>query len=211
MSTRQSGDSMFRGAGVYPRELVPAIRPGDYVELQPAEETYQVDVMTVQPGVFAFSSDNSNGVAVANNGTTSDNEATDLEQNRMWLAQYRPTQIGDDLQDDIHITMDLGGKQSPLYTNKNNRGEIVEETAAQVSDDTTGTEITADQFNDHLMELYIFEDEVPYFTFEDTGGSGGITVSDIRFAGFQYRLTEAGSVPNGAHVEPVPTERVKDM
>lgn len=207
-NTHGNGDKTFRGAGVYPFELIPAMRPGDYVRLVPDGDTYQVDVMVPQVKIEAFDSDKSNGVDPGNNSTSTDNEATDLEMPSKWLAQLRPTQLGNDLPDGHIIRIDLGGKQAPLYTSKNVRGEYEEEDQSLIGDDGTGTTVTGDRFNNQLMELYIFEDEVPYFTFEDTTGASQ-TINDLTFQGYQYRLTET-TVPNGAHVEPVPTERVRE-
>lgn len=209
MSARNGNDSEFRGAGVYPRELVPAVRPGDHVRLEPDGETYRIDAMTVQPGIFAFDSDSNNGVSLSANSTSEDNEAVDLEQNQDWLAQLRPVHPGLDFPDDVNVTIDMGGKQAPMYTAKTQRGEFAEETPAIVSDDGTGTSVTADEVNNHLLEFYIHEDEVPYFTFEETGGNTP-TVSDVRYAGFQYRLEAVSGTQPGMHVEPVPTEKLND-
>lgn len=211
MAARNSGhdgDNEFRGAGVYPRELVPAARPGDYVSLEPSGDPYKVDQMVAQPGVFAFDSDDGNGVTIGANDQEFDNEAEDLEMNRMWLGQFRPLHLGEDLPGGVNVTVDMGGKQSPMYTNKNQRGEIADETPAMVADDATGTSVVSDAFNTHLTEMYVYEDEVPYFSFENTT-AGQVTVDDLRFAGFQYRLEPLSSTPAGAHVEPIPVERVK--
>lgn len=207
--TGHAGREGYHGAGVYPKELVPACRPGDYVSLEPDGDVYTVEVMTAQPGILAFDSDDSSGVPLAANETVRDNEATELELPTQWMGQYRLTQLGADLPDDVTATIDLGGKQAPLYTNKNSRGGYVEESTVEVADDTTGTDVTGDGFNHHLTELYIYEDEVPYFTFEETGGASP-TVSDLRFQGFQFRLEPASNVPSDAHVEPVPTERIRE-
>lgn len=196
------------GAGVYPRELVPAVRPGDYVRLEPSGETYMVDLMVPQPGVKAFDSDDSNGITPGANSTSADNKASELEMPNNWLAQYRPTRLGADLDDGVEIQIDMGGKQAPLYTNKNRRGEYIDESSAEIGTDTSGTNFTADTLNHALMELYIWEDELPYFTFTETAGNNP-TVSDLWFQGFQFRLESTG-VPADAHVEPVPTERVRD-
>lgn len=202
-----SGDMAFRGAGVYPKNLVPAVRPGDYVRLEPSEDVYQVDVMAPQPGVLAFDSGDSNGVTVSTNGTNTDNQPIELEMPENWLAQYRPVHLGNDLDGDVLVTIDQGGQQAPMYTNKNFRGEWDEATATEIGNDDSST-VVSDAFNSNLVELYIHEDEVPYFTFEDVDGNNP-TVSDIRFAGFQYRLDRA-TPPDNAHVEPVPTERVRE-
>lgn len=194
---------------MYPRDLVPAFRQNDYVRLEPSGDVYIVDVMVAQPGVRIFQTDESNGVSPGANNTDSDNEATNLELPEGWLGQYRPVHLGQDLQDDVRMTIDLGGQQAPIYTNKNVRGEIEDETPTEISDDGTGTSVQSDSFNTHLAELYVFEDEVPFFTFEETGG-GTPTISDIRYSGFQYRLESANSVPNGVHVESVPTQRVRE-
>lgn len=198
--TNTSGE--YRGAGVYPRELVPAARPGDHVRLEPDGDVYEVDVMVPQPTVRIFTG----GVTVTTNGINSDNEATNLEMPTNWLGQYRPIHLGNDLDGDPRVTIDQSGQQAPLYTNKNFRGEFEDITATEIGNDTSGT-VVSDSFNHHLEELYVWEDNTPYFTFEDINGNNP-TISDIRYAGFQYRLVPAQN-PQG-HVEPVPTERVRE-
>jgi hypothetical protein len=178
------------------------------VSLEPSGDLYKVGKMVVQPGILAFASADGNGVTIGANDSEFDNEAEDLEMNRGWLGQYRPLHLGEDLPDGVNVHVDMGGKQSPMYTNKNQRGEIADETAAMVADDATGTSVVSDILNTHLSEMYVYEDEVPYFSFKNTTGAQ-VTVNDVRFAGFQYHLESLSTAPGGAHVEPVPVERVK--
>jgi hypothetical protein len=198
-------DSKYRGAGTYPRELVPAARPGDVVRMEPGGGVYMVDTMIPQPGFKIFDSDASNSVTVSANSTNSDNEATDMEMDDNWLGQYRLLQPGNDINPDVEVRIDMGGKTAPLYTNKNKRGEYTRDTLTPVGHDGSSTQVPND-FNLHLSELYVFEDEMPYFTFENTT-AGDETVQGLYWSGFQYRLEPFDGTPGG-HVEPIPTQRV---
>lgn len=202
------GNAQLRGAGAYPQELVPAVRPGDHAELVPLGEIKQVDAMVPQPGVLALDSDGSNGVTVADGSTDSDNELTNLEMPEGWLAQYRITQPADDMDDGVTFTVDMGGSQAPMYTNKTFRGEIIDSTATQHAETSGGSDVTADTLNTHLLEFYIWEDEVPYLTIENSSGAQ-VTADDILFQGFQYRMADVSGSPNG-NAEPLPVERVRE-
>lgn len=191
-----AGDMTWpRGAGAYPADLVPVALAGDYVELRPAGEVRQVEVVVAVPTLLAFDSGKSNGVTANSNDTTADQEATELEQRTDWLAQYRFLFPDADIPQGIStVTLDLGGNQAPLYTSKNQRGFIEQDTSA------LGGYSAA-------TELYIFENEPPKFSFTNTTGSN-ITVNDLRFGGFQYQLSPATELPAGVQPVVLPTEAI---
>lgn len=166
---------------------------GDFVELRPSGDTFEVDVVTPQVNVRAFDQNQGNSVTASSNTTTSDQNASELEQRDGWLAQYRLTFPRQDFQGLARVLVDLGGAQSPLYTSKNNRGHIEESTGALAGYGA-------------LTELYIFEQTEPQFSFDNNTGAN-ITVQDVRFSGFQLKLIEA-DIPSNVQPVVLPTEAI---
>lgn len=202
MSQRDRSRREFRGAGVYPESLVPAFRPGDYIRTEPDGDVYEIDALSPQMGFTVFD----DGVTVSGEDDSVDNEATSMEVPTDWLGQYRPIQIGTDLPADVEVRVDQGGKESPFATNKNEWGSYTRDSLTPLGYDGNAT-VSEDDFNLHLAELYVYEDEVPYFTFDNTT-AGDETVQEWAWSGFQYRLSSVGNQPAG-HVEPVPIEAIR--
>lgn len=195
------------GSGAYPNDLEPVARPSDFVQLSPMGEVRRVEAFAAQPGIDAFDSDGGNGITVSANSTNYDNEAKELRQPDGWLAQYRLIAPGRDIPDGINVQVDHGGEQAPLYTTKNGRGEFDQETGTEIGHEG-GSAVTSDEIATSLLEWYVVGDTPPIFTFENTTGSD-VTVSDIRFSGFQYRLSTATGAPSGVRpiVLPVRSQR----
>lgn len=193
------------GAGPFPNELEPVARPGDFIEIHPTGEIRQVEAFSPQPAVKALDSDKGNGVTVGANSSDPGNELTELRLPRGWLGQFRIMAPGK-IPDGINVTVDQGGEQAPLWTTKNARGEFNNETGTEVGYEG-GSTVTNDEVVNSLLEWYVFEDTPPIFSFENTTGSS-ITVSDIRFSGFQYRLSQTGA-PSGVRPIPLPVRALR--
>lgn len=194
---QQGHKQMPRGAGVYPADLVPIALPGDLIKLRPDDEVREVVTVTSNPTIRAFQSDKSNSVSVSANSTSSDNSADALMQRDGWLAQYRVINPEKDFPSGIdEVQVDLGGSQAPLYTSKNARGFFNADTG-QIAG-MSG-----------ILDLYIWEDEEPQFTFENDSGSS-ITIQDVGFAGYEYELSDPIQED---HRQPVvvPTEAIASV
>lgn len=189
------GKTTPRGAGAYPRDLVPVALAGDYVHLKPDDVVRQVETTVVIPTLLAFDSGKSNGVTANSNDTTADQEATELEQRNNWLAQYRLLFPQADIPNGIdEVRVDLGGAQAPLFTTKQQRGFYQRDTSALAG-------------YAPVTELYILEDEAPQFSFVNSTGSN-ITIQDMRFGGYQFELGPPTDAPQDVQPVVLPTEAI---
>jgi len=196
------------GAGAYPPNLVPAVRPGDLAELLPMEKLVRIASFTPQPGVTTLSSADGNDVTIPD-GDFETVELRPLAAQDKELLQLRPLALADDLPDGVEIEVDFGGEQAPYYQTKNARGTLKNDTGATAgyneSDDSV---FVTDEVQTQLLEYYIYEQEVPFFTFRNNSG-GQVTISDIVFSGYRYDLVEEGVRQGGMEdpVTPIPVER----
>lgn len=196
---QSGGKKPPRGAGVYPPTLEPVALPGDYVRLEPDKGTYQVELIEAIPGIDVFDSDQGNSVTASSNSTTSDKDATELEQKRdNWLGQHRLVRPGVDIPDGIdEVQVDHGGGQAPLWTSAEARGYIDSDFADLAG--YTG-----------IHEFYTWGDTAPKFTFVNNQGSD-ITVQDIQFAGYHFKLRPNVRVPNDVQPVVLPVEAVSSV
>lgn len=198
-----------RGAGAFPRHLVPAARVGDYFRLLPADDVYEVRAVVPQPGVRAFNSNDDDDLTIDAGATDEDNEMTQLAMADNWLGQLRFVQPGVELPDGVEIRVDYGGRQAPFFTSKNSRSVIDNNTGTLAGYDEDDDAAVAFEHASALAEFYVFEDEVPYFTVENTS-DGEVDVADLTFSGWQYQLSrDPVSLPDNTHPVTVPTERIR--
>jgi len=196
------------GAGAYPPNLVPAVRPGDLVELLPMEKLARVSSFTPQPGVKVLSSDGGNDVTISDGGFEKV-ELTPLEARDEELLQLRPLALAEDLPEGVEVDVDFGGEQAPYYQTKNARGALRNDTGATAGyNEDSDAVFVADEVQTQLLEYYIYAQEVPFFTFRNNSG-GQVTISDIVFSGYRYDLIEDGVTQSGMNdpAVPIPVER----
>lgn len=197
-------DSHPRGAGIYPRRLEPAILPGDYVAIRSVEEVRQVEEVIAQPGVNAFP----DGVNVNAGASEADNELEVTELPDNFLGQWRMVHAGEDIPTDIQFQWDFTARAASTFATANARG-FHDRTTASIESHDGSSEYTADVVNDALTEIYMFEDQDVFVTFNHTNSGGAQqTVQDVRFAGFMYRLSGPTSAPQGVRPVPIPNAPV---
>lgn len=176
-----------RGAGLYPVQLQPAVRRGDYVELADPGSIHRVLELQVQPGVKAFDSGTSDDVTVTANSTNSDNELNALEVPSNSIGQFRLIQPGSDIPADVEVEVDLGGSQAQAYITDNKRGFYTRETGTH--EGYANGSPQPDTVHTHLTELYLVEDQDVYFTFTNTT-AGDETVQNVVYSGYQYVISD---------------------
>ena len=123
------------------------------------------------------------------NGETEKREITELEVEDTYLAQYRLLRLADELPADVEIRVDHGGKQSPMFETKNRLGKLDRETGAVFTDDGSGGAVV-DHHMSRFTELFVWEDNPPYFTVENN--SGGQVDFNLTFTGYAYVTEEVG-------------------
>lgn len=201
---RSVGPNGWMGAGPYPPDLVPVALPGDYVKLVGLDEVREVEVMLAFPEVKALQ----DGVTVNANSTDSDNPLSELEQPTGWLSQFRMVQPGEDIDDGISVQVDYGGSEQPFYQTNNTLGEF-ENTTGTVEgyDESAGASFTSDDVMTQMFEFYVYgtseAKKTPLFTFINST-AGPITVQDLTFSGYQYRMSAPTSAPDGYTPIPLP-------
>ncbi|MFW5900676.1 MAG: hypothetical protein ACOCTH_02750 [Halodesulfurarchaeum sp.] len=166
--------------GAYNTQFEPIARKGDVVEVQP-RGFYRVEAVGYQPTLTpedAFEPED---------GDLEKREMTDIEQRDGYLAQYRLPHIASRLPDDVTIKIDHDGRQAPMFEAKNVRGFIDNETGVIYSMDGDG-DVVQDDHLTAFTELFVFEDNAPYFTVENTSGAG--IEYTPRFSGYQFKIEE---------------------
>lgn len=210
-----TGQTTGRGAGPYPRNLEPVALEGDIVKLisQHLDEPVirQVEAFEPQPTIVEFDSDDGDDITVSGNDSNTDHELTRLEVPDGWIGQFRMVRLGLDIPADIEITVDQGGSALPLYSTKNRQGRIDRATGTEIGHDDTGADqwIVEEDINTQLVEWYVWEQEPPIFSFENTT-AGDVGVSDIRFSGYMYRTIPVNRVPDNVHPIPLPVGSIRE-
>lgn len=188
-----------RGSGLYPRRLEPAALPGDLIAIKSTDEVRRVQEVVAQPGITAFQ----DGVDVNAGAESTDHELDALELPDNFAGQFRLVHPGDDIPTDVRFLFDLGAQNAQAFATNNQRGFWDHETATEEAQDTAGNTVTSDLLNLHLHELYTFEQQDIYVTFNHTNSGGAQqTIQDVRFTGFIYRLSEPLGLQQGR--QPVP-------
>lgn len=163
----------------YHTDFEPLLSVDDTVEVQPSEGVYGVETVEVMPTVTTQE------FTVADGDTLQEQEIRALYAQDGVLAQYRlpDPATGDAFPDDVTITVDQGGEESPRFNNKTQRGVLTNEVPRYAE-------------NAALTELYQFEDTDLFFNIENT--SGGAVTFELTFAGFLYSLRGADIAPEAA-------------
>jgi len=187
--------------GAYNHQFEPVARVGDVIDVQ-SRGIYRVTALGPQPNLQP-----EDEFTVADTESEK-RELTDTEQRKNFLAQYRLPQLASRLPDDVVIRIDHDGRQEPLYEAKNVRGELDNEVGAIYSQDGSGSVVQEEQLT-AFTELFIYEDNVPYFEVENNSGSQ-ITYTP-RFVGYQFALEELNSVPGGTTPVAVPSRSIKNI
>lgn len=166
----------------FPRHLDPVAQKGDVVEVDLGDEAVfgRVERMGALPAIDAET------ITVGANSSERDVELTNLELGDGWLAQYRPASLSDRLPDDVTLELDHGGKQAPMWTTQDQRGVVDNSVPVGTATDGTNAEV---QDLSRLVELYVYEQQVPYVTV--TNNSGSEVDVDLRFQGYKFSLGSA--------------------
>lgn len=183
--------------GAYTQSWSPVARVGDVVALDDGSEQrlYEIQRLAPLPDIEMSS------ITVAANTVSRDNQLTNLETWDGWFAQYRMARFSEEIPDGVDIEFDLGGRQAPLFKNREQRGTLNNASLTNAIGDTNDntTEVTD---LSHLAELYVHEQESPFITIDNTTGAS--ETIDIGFAGFQFeiqRVDEAQGQPVHVPVE----------
>lgn len=181
--------------GIYTPELTPVANYGNAVVLDDGddEETFRITSVSPLPAI------QNEPITVADGATERNVDLTNLETWNGWLAQYRLPRLADELPDDVTIEVDQGGNQAPLFQNQNVRGGFDNSTTSAIAQNDETTDLS------HLLEFYVYEDEVPKFTVSND--SGGEVDVELTFTGFQFELEPAEN-PSGQPVY-VPIESIR--
>lgn len=156
--------------GPYSDDFQPLFTAGDTAALAPLGVAGEVSAVEVFPGI------QTQEITVAANDVEQDVEMTALNMDDGALGQYRLFNTGDTPQipDGVEIEVAQGGQQQPRYGNKNEQGVLTSDTP-DVGE------------NALLTELFVWEDEAPFFTVRNTTGSE-VTLT-LTYSGFGYQLT----------------------
>jgi hypothetical protein len=172
--------------GAFNGGFEPIARPGGFVQFDDVSDgtIYAVTAYNVLPEIQLESNFS------PSDGGIEKRELTDIEMDEGYLAQYRLLKLPEELPDDVEIRVDHDGKQSPLYQTENVRGVLTNETGAVFTDDTAGG-AAVDRHMSRFTELFVWEDNPPYFTVENN--TGGAVDIPLTFTGYAFKLEEVAS------------------
>lgn len=184
--------------GAYTPSLTPVARPGDVVRLDPEGDHFEVESYVAQPGVTAET-------ITVSSGQNEQTEVDAIGVSDNTLGQWRLPLLASELPADVQIRVDHGGRQNPMWTTKNERGEITQDTGAVLTTDGAGNS-EIDHAANHLTELFVYEDNPPYFTVYNN--SDAEVSIDLTFVGFQFELSPRTVDPGNEQPVAVPVERI---
>lgn len=172
----------------YNSDLEPTLTVDSTIELQPEEAAYMVRTVEVLPQVSTAE------FTVPANGFLEEQEIDEFYGQDGVLVQLRiptPPDGSAAIPDGIELEVDQGGQESPRYNIKNQKGVITGDTV---------------EFGEAFQqtELYQYEDEDLFFTFENTSSTD--QTFSIVATGYAYDLRPASIDPENADVT-VLTER----
>jgi len=188
-------------SGAFNPDFDPIARPGDAVKLAPERGFHRIRNYNVQPGVTLESD-----VVVAD-GAEEKQELLELEMDDGYLLHVRIPQIATELPDDVEIRIDHDGKQSPMYETKNERGVLTNETGSVYGYDPETGDSVLDHVNTKFTELFVWEDNPPYFTFSNS--SGGQVSVNLTFVGYVYDLVDVSQSDLSGTPVSVPTKALR--
>lgn len=190
-------------AGAFNSSFEPVARVGDVIDVQP-RGMYQVERLGLQPGI--------NTTITVSANDTEQVELTDIRQDDGYLAQFRQPRLADELPDGVEVRVDHDGQQAPAFEAKASRGFYDNETGAVYSFDPDTDTVTQDDHLDLFTELFIFEDDVPYFTVRNTT-AGQISYTPT-FVGYQYQIepiTDRQAEQMGGQAVAVPSKSITNF
>ena len=190
-------------AGAFNSSFEPVARVGDVIDVQP-RGMYQVERLGLQPGI-------STTITVSANDTEQV-ELTDIRQDDGYLAQFRQPRLADELPDGVEVRVDHDGQQAPAFEAKASRGFYDNETGAVYSYDPDSDVAIQDDHLNLFTELFVFEDDVPYFTVRNTT-AGEIDYTPT-FVGYQYQIeaiTDRQADQMGGQAVAVPSKSITNF
>lgn len=169
--------------GAFNSSFDPVVRAGGLVNLNSIDSDayYLVQNVNTLPRITLEEN------FVVADGAQDKRELDVLEVEDGYFAQYRLLRLADELPADVEIRVDHGGKQSPMFETKNVLGQFDRETGAVYTDDGSGGSVV-DHHMSRFTELFVFEDNGPYFTVENN--SGGQVDFNLTFTGYNYVIEE---------------------
>ena len=172
----------------YNNDFEPLLYVDGTVTLQPENETYGVSQVEIIPTL------ETNEFVVPANDTLNEVEMRELYLQDGVLGQFRlfDPVSGQAIPDDIEITVDQGGEESPRFNTKNRRG-FYNALTPQFGDDAQQT------------ELFQYEDTDLFFNVTNTSGAE-ITFT-LTYTGYAFDLVNADLGPSETDVT-VPDERL---
>jgi len=190
-------------AGAFNSSFEPVARVGDVIDVQP-RGMYQVERLGLQPGI--------NTTITVSANDTEQVELTDIRQDDGYLAQFRQPRLADELPDGVEVRVDHDGQQAPAFEAKASRGFYDNETGAVYSYDPDSDVAIQDDHLDLFTELFVFEDDVPYFTVRNTT-AGEIDYTPT-FVGYQYQIepiTDRQADQMGGQAVAVPSKSITNF
>lgn len=190
-------------AGAFNSSFEPVARVGDVIDVQP-RGMYQVERLGLQPGI--------NTTITVSANDTEQVELTDIRQDDGYLAQFRQPRLADELPDGVEVRVDHDGQQAPAFEAKASRGFYDNETGAVYSYDPDSDVAIQDDHLNLFTELFVFEDDVPYFTVRNTT-AGEIDYTPT-FVGYQYQIepiTDRQADQMGGQAVAVPSKSITNF
>jgi len=173
----------------YDNDFDPLLYVDGTVTLQPGNETYGVSQVEIIPTL------DTQEFVVPANDTLNEVEMRGLYLQDGVLGQFRlfDPEGGQAIPDDIEITVDQGGEESPRFNTKNRRGFYSAATAALGE-------------NAQQTELFQYEDTDLFFNVTNTSGAE-ITFT-LTYTGFAFDLVPARDLSASDTDVTVPVERL---
>jgi len=184
--------------GAYTAELSPVAHYGQSVELDDGEQTQTFEITQVAP-LVGIETDT---VTVNDGDRDGPIKAENLEIWDGWLAQWRPTNLTQDLPDGVELEVYQGAATQSVYQARNLQGSITNDTPGEVTTEGGTTEVDV---LSNLLEMYVYEDEPPQFVYKNT--SGAQQDISIEFTGFCFNIRPV-SQPSGQPVY-IPIEGIR--
>lgn len=187
--------------GAFNTEFLPAVRPGDYVELAPEGEVRQVLAyntlvdLTLEDGGFTVP---------ANDDDKQELHALKVEDG--YLAQYRLPLLGEELPDGVEVEVDHTGKQQPVWGTKNARGRLTNETAAAMGYDSAAAAAEFDGYHTAFTEFYVKEQNAPNFNVINT--TAGQITFDPTFRGYKFEVSAPTEPPENVQPVSIPVQAI---
>lgn len=130
-------------------------------------------------------------ITVGPNSTETDFEASKLEVWDGWIGQYRFERLADELPADVTARVDLGGRQAPIWVNKNSRSDINRDTGSVLARNPSDDSVVVEDVRTDLTEIWVREQDTAYLTVRNESGSQ--VEIDLTACGYLYQLQSTSS------------------